>query len=134
MMLNFYIMYFQFLRTTDQSGAYLLCSACGRINAPDARFCDWCGIKVSEISLIVQPPLLHGWIFMKPSGPKQPVVCANCSATNSWESRHCVSCSAHIRPPSRYQQFKFLVIQPFNCSYRHGLDITSSMKVRSFTA
>ena len=40
----------QFLRTTNQSGVYLLCSDCGRINAPDARFCDWCGKKVSKTS------------------------------------------------------------------------------------
>ena len=40
----------QFLRTTDQPGVYLLCSDCGRINAPDARFCDWCGKKVRKTS------------------------------------------------------------------------------------
>ena len=44
------MLHFQLLRTTDRCGVYLLCSACGRVNAPDARFCDWCGKKVSGIS------------------------------------------------------------------------------------
>ena len=25
----------------------LTCTKCGRVNNPDARFCDWCGAKVS---------------------------------------------------------------------------------------
>ncbi|XP_065882597.1 double zinc ribbon and ankyrin repeat-containing protein 1-like isoform X3 [Dysidea avara] len=70
------------LLQTTESGVYLLCSTCGRINASDARFCDWCG--------------------REPAGPQQPVTCSSCSATNSWEARHCVSCSAQLRPPTRH--------------------------------
>ena len=27
----------------------LTCTKCGRVNNPDARFCDWCGAKVRHI-------------------------------------------------------------------------------------
>ena len=29
----------------------VMCSACGRVNARDARFCDWCGVQVSECAV-----------------------------------------------------------------------------------
>ena len=31
----------------------VMCSVCGRVNARDARFCDWCGVQVSECVLCV---------------------------------------------------------------------------------
>ena len=30
------------------SQCYAMCGRCGRVNVSDARFCDWCGAKVSE--------------------------------------------------------------------------------------
>ena len=30
-----------------QGSTMMTCSKCGRVNHPDARFCDWCGAKVS---------------------------------------------------------------------------------------
>ena len=27
--------------------SYVMCGACGRLNVSDARFCDWCGRRVS---------------------------------------------------------------------------------------
>ena len=29
--------------------SYMMCGVCGRVNVSDARFCDWCGGKVSAI-------------------------------------------------------------------------------------
>ena len=28
---------------------YLMCGTCGRVNVSDARYCDWCGYRVSII-------------------------------------------------------------------------------------
>ena len=30
--------------TPQLSGNLVRCSGCGRVNNPDARFCDWCGV------------------------------------------------------------------------------------------
>ena len=28
--------------------SYIMCGTCGRVNVSDARYCDWCGSKVSN--------------------------------------------------------------------------------------
>ena len=31
-----------------QGSTMMTCSKCGRVNHPEARFCDWCGAKVRK--------------------------------------------------------------------------------------
>ena len=38
--------------------SYVMCGTCGRVNVSDARFCDWCGCKVNNMSSMEVPPLL----------------------------------------------------------------------------
>ncbi|KAK2183985.1 hypothetical protein NP493_288g03000 [Ridgeia piscesae] len=59
----------------------LTCTKCGRVNNPDARFCDWCGAK--------------------PTSPSTNVVCGKCHANNQPYARFCASCSTVLTPPPR---------------------------------
>ena len=42
------------------SKQFVQCTKCGRTNAAEARFCDWCGTKVSERCLSLQYDILTG--------------------------------------------------------------------------
>eukprot|EP00058_Branchiostoma_floridae_P025107 XP_002610597.1 hypothetical protein BRAFLDRAFT_202710 [Branchiostoma floridae] len=65
----------------DPHGRLMTCSKCGRVNNPDARFCDWCGTKPS-------PPVMH-------------VTCGKCKSSNQAYARYCLSCGTLLEPPFR---------------------------------
>ncbi|KAI8505519.1 metal ion binding [Branchiostoma belcheri] len=65
----------------DPHGRLMTCSKCGRVNNPDARFCDWCGTKPS-------PPVMH-------------VTCGKCKSSNQAYARYCLSCGTLLEPPHR---------------------------------
>lgn len=98
-----------------------MCSACGRVNAKDARFCDWCGIQVrwgggggftnrtsgcafSWLSLLRVHQLLCWSLLPTHLQPKRTimdVVCRVCSVANNWQARFCSSCKLLMEPSIR---------------------------------
>jgi len=62
-------------------GNLIKCSVCGRINNPDARFCDWCGEK--------------------PIPKELPICCSLCKTNNQPYSKFCSNCGAHFEAPER---------------------------------
>ncbi|KAL5463181.1 hypothetical protein EMCRGX_G032059 [Ephydatia muelleri] len=68
------------MRLTSQGG-HMVCSMCGRTNAPDIRFCDWCGSR--------------------PNVPAVSVPCQSCLMSVDSSSRYCHSCGAVMKAPAR---------------------------------
>ena len=52
------------MRLTSQGG-HMVCSMCGRTNAPDIRFCDWCGSRVSVV-VVLSFLFFNKWILYTP--------------------------------------------------------------------
>ncbi|XP_071963794.1 double zinc ribbon and ankyrin repeat-containing protein 1-like [Antedon mediterranea] len=65
-----------------KGGRLLCCNKCGRVNSPDARYCDWCGSKPS-------PSLT----FLN---------CSKCNASNQPYATFCHSCGCFTSPPVRH--------------------------------
>ncbi|XP_062503226.1 double zinc ribbon and ankyrin repeat-containing protein 1-like isoform X2 [Corticium candelabrum] len=76
------------------------CSKCGRLNAGDARFCDWCGNKNFK--------------------SQQPVSCLKCAASNSASARFCLSCGSRIEPPNSQPEKQELTWASGSTSAKHN--------------
>ncbi|XP_035689674.1 double zinc ribbon and ankyrin repeat-containing protein 1-like isoform X2 [Branchiostoma floridae] len=78
----------------DPHGRLMTCSKCGRVNNPDARFCDWCGTKASDSAVF-------GRWCCGPSPPVMHVTCGKCKSSNQAYARYCLSCGTLLEPPFR---------------------------------
>ncbi|XP_078671575.1 double zinc ribbon and ankyrin repeat-containing protein 1-like isoform X5 [Branchiostoma floridae x Branchiostoma belcheri] len=78
----------------DPHGRLMTCSKCGRVNNPDARFCDWCGTKASDSGVF-------GRWCCRPSPPVMHVTCGKCKSSNQAYARYCLSCGTLLEPPHR---------------------------------
>ena len=53
------------------SKQFVQCTKCGRTNAPEARFCDWCGTKVRLWCWLIPSKKGKGFPYLLPSvGPE----------------------------------------------------------------
>lgn len=88
-----------------------MCSACGRVNARDARFCDWCGVQVSveweggslggTVVMLLLTVCVSLCANLQPKKTIMDVMCRVCSAANNWQTRFCTSCKLLLGPPTR---------------------------------
>lgn len=86
------------------AGTSVLCAACGKPNAPGAKFCDGCGKPMQQPGVVCpscKTPNAAGAKFCSGCGKSllpATVTCPTCKAENLAGSRFCSACGKAITP------------------------------------